>query len=114
MAGGAQDFEEEITGKPSGQDLREHKMTLPLINALERMDAGDRTRVTRFFADPEPKDDAIAEIVELVGRSGGLDYARERAAEFAERAAAELVGLPEGEPTESLREAVAYVIGRDR
>ena len=105
---------EEVTGKPSGQDLREHKMTLPLIHALERMGASDRARVTAFFADPDPKDEAIADIVALVGREGGLDYARERANEFAERAAAELVGLPDGPATESLRDAVAYVVGRNR
>ena len=104
---------EEVTGKPSGQDLREHKMTLPLISALERMGASDRARVTSFFADPEPRDEAIAEIVALVEREGGLDYARERANEFAERAAAELVGLPDGAAAESLREAVAYVVGRN-
>ena len=104
---------EDVMGKPTGHDLREHKMTLPLIQALERMGDADRARVTAFFADPEPKDDAIAEIVALVDREGGLDYARQRAQEFAERAAAELVGLPEGAATESLREAVAYVVGRN-
>jgi octaprenyl-diphosphate synthase len=104
---------EEVTGKPSGQDLREHKMTLPLIQTFERMNASDRARVIGFFADPDPQDDAIAEIVGLVEREGGLDYARERADEFAERAAAELVGLPDGAATESLREAVAYVVGRN-
>ncbi|HEX6589880.1 MAG TPA: polyprenyl synthetase family protein [Longimicrobiales bacterium] len=108
------EVDEETMGKPSGQDLREHKVTLPLIHALEHASAADRARIERFFADPEPTDDAIAEIVELVGGSGGLDYARQRANEFAERAAAELVALPEGESTESLREAVAYVVGRNR
>ena len=104
---------EEVTGKPSGQDLREHKMTLPLIYALERMGDAERRGVTAFFADPEPRDTAIAEMVALVEREGGLDYARTRANEYAERAAAELVGLPDGEATESLREAVAYVVGRN-
>ena len=105
---------EEVTGKPSGQDLREHKMTLPLIHTLERLDGAERRRVTDFFADPDPSDEAIAEIIALVESRGGLDYARERAGEFAERAAAELVGLPDGEATEALREAVAYVVGRNR
>ena len=106
--------DEEVTGKPSGQDLREHKMTLPLIRALDDMAAADRTRVTEFFADPDPRDEAIADIVELVERNGGLDHARERAREFAENAEAELVHLPEGAATDALREAVAYVVGRNR
>lgn len=105
---------EEVTGKPSGQDLREHKMTLPLIGALERMKDTERARVTDFFADPDPADEAIAGIVALVERNGGLDHARERAREFAERAEAELADLPEGEAKDALRDAVAYVVGRNR
>lgn len=106
--------DEETTGKPSGHDLREHKMTLPLISAMERMGDADRARVTAFFADPDPQDEAIAEIVGLVHAHGGLQYARDRAEQFARRAADELVTLPDGAATESLREAVAYVIGRNR
>ena len=105
---------EEVTGKPSGQDLREHKMTLPLISAMERMNDAERTRVADYFADPDPRDEAIADIVALVGRNGGLDHARERAQEFADRAEAELVDLPDGEATDALRDAVAYVVGRNR
>mgnify|MGYP006183006787 CR=1 FL=1 len=54
--------DEEVTGKPSGQDLREHKMTLPLIRALDDMTDADRARVSAFFADPDPQDEAIADI----------------------------------------------------
>lgn len=106
--------EADVTGKPSGQDLREHKVTLPLIAAMERMDADERSRVQRFFADPEPKDGAIDELVGMVERHGGIEYARSRAEEFAENAAAELVGLPDGAAKDSLEEAVGYVIGRKR
>lgn len=106
--------EEEVTGKPSGQDLREHKVTLPLIAALDRMDAGERERVERFFADPEPADDAIDDVVGIVRRRGGLDYARSRAEDHAERAAGQLASLPDEPATAALRDAVAYVIGRKR
>ncbi|NIP79257.1 MAG: hypothetical protein GWM90_08620, partial [Gemmatimonadetes bacterium] len=41
---------EEATGKPTGHDLREHKMTLPLIAAMDAMDAGARREVEQFFA----------------------------------------------------------------
>lgn len=104
----------EVTGKPSGQDLREHKVTLPLIVALERMSGTERALVERFFADPEPTDEGIERVMELVERHGGIEYARSRAEEFAEQAASELVGVPEGPATESLNEAVGYVIGRKR
>ena len=103
---------EAVTGKPSGHDLREHKVTLPLIAALEEMDAAARREVEDFFADPEPKDEGIARVVELVREFGGLTYARERALEFGRLAEEALEPLPACEATDALRDAVAYVIER--
>lgn len=105
---------EAVTGKPSGQDLREHKMTLPLIHALGLMDAAARREVEEFFADPDPTDDGIARVVALVREHGGLDYARSRAQHFGARALDALQPLPDEPATASLRDAVAYVIDRRR
>jgi octaprenyl-diphosphate synthase len=104
---------EAVVGKPTGQDLREHKMTLPLIAALREMPAAERAEVDAFFADPVPTEDGIAAIVELVRRHGGLEYARNRADEFGTAAAEALLELPDGDATEALRAAVAYVIERN-
>jgi octaprenyl-diphosphate synthase len=103
-----------VTGKPSGLDLREHKVTLPLVAALPRLAAADRVRVEALFRDPEPDDDAIAEVVELVRAHGGLDYARQRAAECGERAEEALAGLPECAALDALRLGVVYAIERRR
>jgi octaprenyl-diphosphate synthase len=105
---------EAVTGKPSGHDLREHKVTLPLIAALGRLRRAERRLVEEFFAQPEPTDEAIGEIVELVRARGGLEYARGRAEEHGGRALAALVAVPASEATESLQEAVAYVTDRRR
>ncbi len=101
-----------VTGKPSGHDLREHKMTLPLIAALREMERGNRAIVEGFFADPEPRDADIESVVALVEAHGGLQYARQRAADFGEKAADALIALPNSEATDALRQAVAYVIER--
>jgi octaprenyl-diphosphate synthase len=103
---------EAVTGKPSGHDLREHKVTLPLIAALSEMSVAHRREVEAFFAEPEPTDDGIARIVELVRDYGGLDYARERADAFGNEAADALIALPTSAAVESLRDAVAYVLDR--
>lgn len=103
---------EAVTGKPSGHDLREHKVTLPLIAALAEMDQAHRREVEAFFADPDPTDDGIAQIVDLVRENGGLDYARERAEAYGAEAEAALVALPASAATDSLRDAIAYVLGR--
>jgi octaprenyl-diphosphate synthase len=102
----------DVTGKPSGQDLREHKLTLPLIHALEGMNTVERALVERFFVEPEPRDDLIEGLIGLVRLRGGLDYARARAAEFAEEALNALLEVPDSPATEALQAAVTYVIER--
>ena len=103
-----------VTGKPSGQDLREHKVTLPLIRAFAVMDASARREVEHFFADPVASDDGIERVITLVRDHGGIDFAARTAEEYGEQAAEALAGLPEGEPTEALRQAVHYVVQRRR
>jgi octaprenyl-diphosphate synthase len=105
---------EETAGKPTGHDLREHKMTLPLIAALDRMGSADRQVVEHFFADPDPTDDGIARVIELVAEHDGLTFARERADEFGEKAAESLTRLPGGPAVEALGRAVHYVVERRR
>lgn len=103
---------EAVTGKPAGHDLREHKMTLPLIHALRVMDAGARRDVEGFFADPEPTESGIERVVDLVREHGGIEYALERARFYGEKAAAALVALPACDATDALRDAVTYVVDR--
>jgi len=105
---------EATTGKPTGHDLREHKMTLPLIAAMARMEPPARREVERFFADPEPTDHGIERIIELSAEHDGLAYARARADEFGSRAADALQGLPRSETTAALEAAVSYVVDRRR
>ncbi|HEX5724487.1 MAG TPA: polyprenyl synthetase family protein [Longimicrobiaceae bacterium] len=103
-----------VTGKPTGLDLREHKVTLPLIAALPALSAAERRGVDAFFRDPEPTDGSIAAVIALVRRHGGLDYAREQALACAARAAECLEGLPEGPALEALRDHIAYAVERRR
>jgi octaprenyl-diphosphate synthase len=87
---------EAMVGKPTGQDLREHKVTLPLIAAMREMPAAERRDVERFFADPVPSDDGIEHVTRLVRDNGGLEYARNRADEFGRRPPRRLLELPDG------------------
>lgn len=104
--------EQATTGKPSGLDLREHKVTLPLIAALRSMGGAARREVDTFFAAAEPDDAAVARIIEIVAAEGGLDYARARGEEHAMKAEEALSGLPGGEATDALRSAISYVMER--
>ena len=101
-----------IMGKPTGLDLKEHKVTLPLIEALRRMTARSRTVVERLFATAEPTDEQVAEVVLVVRDAGGLDYARGRGEEFASQAEEALADLPESQSRDALYDALAYVLDR--
>lgn len=103
---------QEMTGKPSGLDLKEHKVTLPLIAALREMPASARVRVEALFASPEPEDEAISEVVGIVRDHGGLEYARRRGDQFAREAEEALNELPEGPARASLIDSIAYVVER--
>jgi len=102
----------ETTGKPSGLDLREHKVTLPLIHALREMPPQSRREVERLFGSEEVSDADIATVVGIVEESGGFDYARARGEEFAERAEDALSELPESAARAGLSNAVSYVMER--
>ena len=102
------------TGKPGGLDLREHKVTLPLIAALPRLSAVERAEVEAFFRDPSPTDEGIARVMEMVIAQGGLEYARDAAMRCATRAEEALVGLPEGTALDALRASIAHAVERRR
>lgn len=106
--------EEAVTGKPSGLDLKEHKVTLPLIAALPRMGDAARRVVNDLMRSPEPSDAQVAQVVQAVAEAGGLDYARERAQRLAEQADAELELLPASPSRELLRASISYVLERRR
>jgi octaprenyl-diphosphate synthase len=102
----------ETVGKPTGLDLREHKVTLPLISALRTMSPAARRTVNGLFESPEPTDAQIAEVIEIVSAEGGLDYARRRGEEYAAQAEEALLGLPESAARAALFDTLSYVMDR--
>jgi octaprenyl-diphosphate synthase len=105
---------EEETGKPVGHDLRERKVTLPLVGALKMASSGAEKEIREFFTLTEPGEKEIFRIVDLVRELGGVEYAKAVAEGFAENADRALDGLPGGPVLESLRGSITYVVDRDR
>jgi octaprenyl-diphosphate synthase len=101
-----------VTGKPFGSDLREHKVTLPMIAALPRMREAERRAVAHLLQSPEPSDPQIADVIEAVSQAGGLEYARERALRLAQQADTELDVLQPSAARDALRASITYVIDR--
>jgi octaprenyl-diphosphate synthase len=103
---------QEITGKPSGADLRERKVTLPLIAALRRMPTSARNEVERFFGMAEPGSAAIGRVISLVVEADGIEYARRKGEQFAQEAEEIALGLPDTAARAALLELVGYVLDR--
>jgi octaprenyl-diphosphate synthase len=103
---------ERDTGKPTGLDLREHKITLPLIAALPRMTAAERRTVQQLMTVPVPSDDLIGSVIEVVEQRGGIAAARERAEQLTLSADAQLEAVPAGRARDALRECLTYAIER--
>ncbi len=104
--------QKETTGKPSGLDLREHKVTLPLIHALRGMSSSSRREVERLFETESASDEEIASVARIVEENGGFDYALERGEEFAEQAHDALSDLPDAVARRSLAASISYVMER--
>lgn len=104
--------QKETTGKPSGLDLREHKVTLPLIYALREMPSASLREVKHLFASESVSDEEIATVVSIVQENGGFEYARARGEEFAEQAQDALNELPDNVARQSLGASISYVMER--
>lgn len=103
---------QQTTGKPTGLDLREHKVTLPLIAALRVLTPAERKRVEALFASDSPGDADVADVIRITAVNGGLDYARVRGAVFAQQARDALSELPDTVARQALFESISYVMER--
>lgn len=105
---------EEVTGKPTGHDLRERKVTLPLVGALPEASESEEREIRHFFTRVDPSDEEIARIVGIVVERGGLRYAQQRATQYADLARAALAELPDGPAVDALEASVSYAVDRRR
>ncbi len=105
---------EEETGKPTGHDLREHKVTLPLVGAMRGASDKEMAVIRRVFDAPEPTEEAIADVVALVEDRGGLEYASAQAERYADKARVALDEVAHGPATDALRSAISYATLRTR
>lgn len=103
---------EKKTGKPIGNDLRDNKITLPLIYALRQARKQDSRRVIRLIKNGAKKSE-IKEIISFVETYGGVDYAVKRAEEYVELANKSLQRYPESPYKESLTKLVSFITTRE-
>jgi octaprenyl-diphosphate synthase len=103
---------EERLGKPVGNDLREGKLTLPLIEALPRCTPEELAQLERVMEEGGFASVAIGEIQGLVARYGTLDSARVRARAYADQAVRDLEGFPDSPYKDALRSLADFIVDR--
>lgn len=101
-------------GKPTGIDIKERKMTLPLIYALEHADKKKRKELIRIVKKHHDDPKKVQEVVDYVQKSGGIEYTREKMLEYKERALKILDQFPATESLNALKGLVEYTINRKK
>lgn len=107
------DYGKRKIGKPRGIDIKEKKLTLPLIYTLNEVDNRKRKWIINSIKKHNRDKSRIKEIISLVKETGGLEYAIEKMNYFHKIALEDLNKLPDNEFKSSLTEMINYVIQRD-
>lgn len=102
-----------LTGKITGNDIKERKITLPLIHALELASSDQKRRILNIVKNKKKTKDEINEVIRFVTASGGIEYAELKMNLFRDKALAILDSYPESDVKESLRKFVYFTTARN-
>lgn len=100
-------------GKPLGIDIKEKKMTLPLIHALSKANKSEAKRVISIVKNNNNDNKKVAKVIQFVFDNGGIEYATEKMIEFKDKALKILKEFPENEARNSLEGLVLYTVNRE-
>ena len=102
------------TGKPTGIDIKEKKMTLPIIYLLNNSNKSGKKKIINTIKKHNNDKAKVNELIETVRKSGGIDYAREKMDEFKNNALELLSKMPDNEARAMLIELVNFTIDRKK
>ncbi|MBN3520571.1 polyprenyl synthetase family protein [Algoriphagus lutimaris] len=108
------DYGEDEIGKPVGIDIKEKKMTLPLIFALNQSDWLEKRRIISLIRNRSEDKKAVNEVIQYVKQSGGLEYAKKIMNQFYHEALDILNSFPDSAYKTSLANLVSYTIERKK
>lgn len=106
------DYGQDNVGKPTGIDIKEKKMTLPLIYALQNCDKSLKRKIIYIVKNQNTDKQKVNEVIGYVQQSGGIEYATEKMKDYQQKAIQMLDKYPDTPAKEALIELVNYVIER--
>ncbi len=101
-----------VIGKPTGIDIKESKMTLPLIHALSKADYAVKKSIINIIKNHNTEDARVKEVIAFVKKSGGMEYATEKMMDYQKQAFQILDYFPESIYKTSLKDLVRYTTER--
>ena len=108
------DYGEEAIGKPTGIDIKEQKMTLPLIHVLNTCSKEERKWLINSVKNHNKNKKRVKEVIAFVKEKGGLSYAETKMHQFKEEALQLLSTYPSSPYKSSLELMVSYVVDRKK
>jgi octaprenyl-diphosphate synthase len=106
------DYGKEDVGKPTGNDIKEKKLTLPLIYTLNNVDAATRRKLIYIVKNENKDAQKVRFIIDTVVNTGGIAYAAEKMNNYKNEALAILHEFPDNEVRKALEELVRYTTDR--
>ena len=103
----------KMIGKPVGGDIKEKKLTLPLIYSLNNVTTKEASRIRKIIKNGSNKQN-VKEVIQFVRENGGINYAIERAKSYSDKAKEELSILPDSQSKIALEALVEFVIDRKK
>ena len=103
-----------ITGKPTGNDIKEKKFTLPLIHSLQQASRSEKKQILSLINSSAPDSQKLKTIARFVDEKGGLEHCRVTMNELAQKAVAIINGFPPSDAATALKETVDYTINRNK
>jgi octaprenyl-diphosphate synthase len=101
-------------GKPTGIDIREQKVTLPLIYTMNHAEKSVRSELMNILKNHNTNSSKVARAVDLVLKNGGIEYAFKKMNDYASQAIQLIEPLPESQAKQSLIGLVHYTVNRDK
>jgi octaprenyl-diphosphate synthase len=107
-------YNEDLIGKPTGIDIKEQKMTLPLIYTLKNSDKKQKKFIIQTVKNHNTNSERVAEVLDIVKRSGGIDYTIDKMKSYQKEALQVLKTFDDNESRNSLELLVNFVIERKK
>ena len=108
------DFGNGDIGKPTGSDIKEKKMTLPLIYALNNTGKSEKRKIISIIKNNSNEKEKVVQVINFVNNSGGIEYAQSKMVKYRDEAYRILEGFPDSPSKKSIGDLISFTIDRKK